>query len=57
MKMENKKVFAYARISGAHTQNELSIKEQLHQIQRYATQHGMIVEQEFSEICSAFRTE
>jgi hypothetical protein len=36
--MSTKKAFAYARISGAHTQTELSIKEQLLQIRRYASE-------------------
>lgn len=56
MESKAKSVFAYARISGAHSQNELSIKEQLYQIRRYAEQNKLVIKQEFAEICSAFRT-
>lgn len=52
----NRKAFAYARISGAHTQTELSIKEQLIQIRNYAQKHDIAIEKEFSEVCSAFKT-
>ncbi len=51
-----RRAFAYARISGAHTQTELSIKEQLIQIHRYAEKNTIHIEKEYTEICSAFRT-
>lgn len=47
---------AYARISGAHTQTELSIKEQLIQIRRYAERNSFDITKEYTEVCSAFRT-
>ena len=51
-----RKAFSYARISWAHHQTEQSIKEQQCQIRRYANERWIIIEKEFSEICSAFQT-
>ncbi len=55
-KLSRKKAFSYARISWAHHQTEHSIKEQQHQIKRYANERWISIEKEFSEICSAFQT-
>lgn len=52
----NKRAFSYSRISWASHQTEQSITEQKYQIRRYANERGIIIEKEFSEICSAFQT-
>jgi DNA invertase Pin-like site-specific DNA recombinase len=52
-----KKAISYARISGAHTQTELSIKEQIIQIRKYAQEKGITIEKEFQEKHSAFKRE